>query len=103
MAEGLLYDGYVIIWDTHDLPISVVAAIFFDQKPYWIRYQEKQGHLEGIGSRKPGGDRAYTLVDVRQMAHSLHHFGAIDHEGFKNCIARIDSISRPVFKRSRKK
>lgn len=81
------------------MSISEVSAFFFDQVPRWIRYQESRGHLEGIGGRTAGGDRVYTLQDVREMAHELRHFGTIDDEGFRNCIDRINQLSKPVFKR----
>lgn len=93
----------MIDWDSHGLSISVAAAFFFDQEPYWIRYQEKRGRLNGIGSRTSGGERTYTLRDMRQMAHALLHYGAIDREGFKHCIERIDSMQRPVFKRRKQR
>jgi hypothetical protein len=91
----------MIDWDNHELPISVVSSVFFDQQPYWIRYHEEQGRLEGIGKRSVGGSRIYTLQDVRDMAQSLHRFGIIDGEGFNNCIVRVNSMSNPVFKRKR--
>jgi hypothetical protein len=97
------YADCVINWETHTLPISVVAAIFFDQRPYWIRYQEKLGHLDGIGSRASSGDRAYTLDDVRQMASALLKYGTIDYFGYTNCLDRINSMHEPVFKRRRER
>ena len=83
------------------MSISLVALVFFDQSPRWIRYQESRGHLNEVGKRSPSGDRLYTLLDVKMMARSLFHYGSIDQEGFGNCMARIESIEKPVFKRSK--
>lgn len=95
---------------TYQFPIQTVALIFFDQTTFWLRHKDKIGLLQdkngAIGTRREGSkipERLYTLDEIRRIGHSLRRSGYIDDTGLRNCIARIDSMEKPVFKRKRRR
>lgn len=89
--------------------LHTVSLIFFDQDAAWLRHKDKNGFLvdeEGqIGVRKENGrgDRLYSLEDVKRIALRLFSSGIIDEVGLVNCVARIESMYKPVFSRKRRK
>jgi hypothetical protein len=94
--------------ETYEFKISIVALIFFDNTPKWLRYHEKRlidSQGNPLGRREPnnrGGDRLYTLEDIKQMAYILRHRGTLTDDNLKNCLARIESMKSPVFQRKRR-
>ena len=88
-----------------EFKISIVALMFFDNTPKFLRYHEKRfidKNGAPLGRRvenNRGGDRVYTLKDIREMAYILRRRGIIDRWGLENCIDRINSMEKPVYKR----
>lgn len=83
------------------------ASWFFDVSTQWLRWRERQGilireNLEPIlplrksGSKKGGGDRMYSLVDIREIAHALRRAEILDNENLKKVLVRIDAFEVPV-------
>jgi hypothetical protein len=83
------------------------AAWFFDVTTQWLRWRERQGLLKDetgelilprrkSGSKKGGGDRLYSLSDVRRIAHALRRAEVLDNEGLKSVLDRVDAFERPV-------
>lgn len=89
--------------------LKTVALIFFDQDAAWLRHKDKNGFLideDGlIGMRKVNnrGDRLYSLEDVKRIALTLYSKGIIDDTGLVNCVARIESMYKPVFSRRKRR
>jgi hypothetical protein len=87
------------------------AAWFFDVSTQWLRWRERQGSLRTeagqsieprrkMGSKKGGGDRLYSLADIREIAHALRRNEVLDNEALKTVLARIDAFERPVVRAS---
>lgn len=85
----------------------VVAEVFFDRSPDWLRWREKQGLLvrpDGtpIVTRTPvqhqrgGGDRRYTLEDIEQIAHSLMRAAVLDKTNVERVLARVQAQRAPI-------
>lgn len=83
------------------------AAWFFDQDTQWLRWREREGHLQNpdgtplLPNRKEsnklgGGDRRYTLKDIRVMAHALRRSDVLDDEALKAVLHRVDVFSSPI-------
>ncbi len=90
----------------HEFTISQ-AAQFFDQTPQWLRWREKGGdfvRLDGTSiepvrkssKKMGGGDRRYTIDDIREIAHSLRRIGVIGDDALRVVIDRVDAFKRPV-------
>lgn len=94
---------------TTQFSLKTVALIFFDQDAAWLRHKDKNGFLvdeEGIiGLRKNNnrGDRLYSLDDIKRLALALYFRGIIDDVGLMNCVARIESMFKPVFSRRKRR
>lgn len=96
-----------------EFSIGKVAEFFLDRTPAWVRWRERQGILvnesgEPIGSRRENskignGDRFYTILDVRQIAHALRRANVLDDRGLRVVIQRIEAMEQPVFKKRRRK
>lgn len=89
--------------------LKTVALMFFDQDAAWLRHKDKNGFLideDGvIGKRKENnrGDRLYSLEDIKRLALILYSKGIIDDIGLMNCVARIESMYKPVFSRRKRR
>jgi len=93
--------------EEHEFSVGLVALIFFNQSPQFLKYHEVRlidSEGQPIGRRNSnnrGGDRKYTLEDIRQIAFVLRHRGVLTDDNLKNCIQRIDSMRQPVFQRKK--
>ena len=77
-----------------------------DQTTGWLRWRENEGHLKdekghAIGGRRAnnkqgGGDRVFTLEDIRKIGKALHRKNVIDDEGLAVVEARVDAFATPV-------
>ncbi len=76
------------------------AASFFDQSTGWLRWRERQGVLtdkngeplqarRNINAKLGGGDRRYSLDDVREIAHSLRRNDVIDDDDLRVVCAEL--------------
>jgi len=89
-----------------EFKISIVAMMFFDNTPKWLRYHEvrfidDEGNPLGRrADNNRGGDRLYTLSDIREMAYILRRRGIISSWGLMHCLERLDSMEKPVYKRN---
>jgi hypothetical protein len=83
------------------------ASWFFDVSTQWLRWRERQGilaresgepilPLRKSGSKKGGGDRMYSLVDIREIAHALRRAEILDNENLKKVLSRVDAFEVPV-------
>lgn len=98
--------------EPRSFPIGKVSDLFLDRTSAWVRWQERIGHIvdedgNPIGTRhehlkKGGGDRVYSLTDVRLMAHALRRANVLDDLGLEVVIARIEALSKPVFPNRRR-
>ena len=80
--------------------------MFLDQTTGWLRWRENQGVLTDkkgnpIGGRrrnekKGGGDRTYTLPDIKEIAKALRRAGVLDKESEAVVLARVEAFSKPV-------
>lgn len=95
--------------ETAYFSLKTVALVFFDQDAAWLRHKDKNGFLvdeDGvIGIRKGNnrGDRLYLLEDIKRLALALYFRGIIDDVGLMNCVARIESMHKPVFSRRKRR
>lgn len=90
---------------TYQFSIGQVA-LFLDQTTGWLRWRENEGFLQDergnlIGSRRAnnkqgGGDRVYSLENVRQIAQALHRKGVLDDRGLEVVEQRVRSFMQPV-------
>ena len=94
--------------EEYEFKISIVALVFFDNTPKWLRYHEKRlidNNGNPLGRREPnnrGGDRLYTLDDIKQIAFILRHRGILTDDNLKNFLTRIEALKQPVFQRKRR-
>lgn len=83
------------------------AAGFFDKSPMWLRWRERQGVFttsEGepiVIARKPnekqgGGDRRYTLDNLREIAKALRRGNVIDNRQLEVVLQRVDAFEERV-------
>jgi hypothetical protein len=85
------------------LPISM-AAFFFDVTVSAFKHYEYKGYLTNedgtpiIATRSSGGQRMYSLNDVRECAHALRRGEHLTNAQFNVIISRIDAFSTPVKK-----
>lgn len=88
------------------IPISQ-AAWFFDVSTQWLRWRERQGILVNetgekieakrkLGSKKGGGDRMYSLADIRGIAHALRRVHVIDNDNLRKILCRVDAFEVPI-------
>lgn len=89
------------------------AAWFFDQTTQWLRWRERQGKLktsDGVpilperkaSNKMGGGDRRYTIGDVREIAHALRRAEIIDNDQLETVLARVEAFGTPL-RKSRKR
>jgi len=83
------------------------AAKFFDKDTQWLRWRERDGKFTRIdgtsiavdrksSNKLGGGDRRYTLSDIREIAHSLRRHELLDNDELKRVLARVDAFEIPI-------
>lgn len=79
-----------------------MASLFFDRSPWAFRALESEGYFEDLQKRPleihrtPGGDRRFSLRDLRYIAHSLRRHNTIDDRQLRLVLRRLDSFKEPL-------
>lgn len=81
-----------------------MAALFFDRSPEAFRAMEAAGYfvdLQGspVGTRRTKGergDRRYSLLDLRYIAHSFRKNNVIGNDELAIVLWRLDAFKEPL-------